>query len=52
LRGSVQFELCPRQVAQNEEMYPCVCTGKKRRVDEENPRSFMPGRRHEIHRAC
>ena len=41
----VQLELVLRQVAQKQEMDPCVCAGEERRVDEENPRSLIRGRR-------
>jgi hypothetical protein len=47
----VQLELLLRQVAQQQEMYPCVCAGEERRVNEENPRSLIRGGRHEIQRA-
>jgi hypothetical protein len=47
----VQLELPLRQVTQQKEMYPRVRAGEKRRIDEENPRSLIRGRLHEIQRA-
>ena len=47
----MHLELLLWQVAQQQEMYPCVCAGEERRVDEENPRSLIRGRLHEIQRA-